>query len=29
MKGVLHEGVQDIGWGRLSQTYYVGVHDSS
>ena len=29
VKGALHEGVQDIGWGRLSRTYYVGVRDHS
>ena len=29
MKGALHEGVQDIGWGRMSMTYHVGVHDRS
>ena len=29
VKGVLHEGVQDIGWGRMSWTYCVGVRDRS
>ena len=29
MKGALHEGVQDIGWGRMSQTYCVSVRDHS
>ena len=29
VKGALHEGVQDIGWGRMSRTYYVGVRDRS
>ena len=25
VKGTLHEGVQDIGWGRMSRTYYESV----
>ena len=29
VKGALHEGVQDIGWGRMSRTYCVGVRDHS
>ena len=29
VKGVLHEGVQDIGWGRMSRTYFAGVRDHS
>ena len=29
VKGALHEGVQDIGWGRMSRTYCVSVHDRS
>ena len=29
VKGALHEGVQDIEWGRMSRTYCVGVHDHS
>ena len=29
VKGALHEGVQDIWWGRMSQTYCVGVRDRS
>ena len=29
VKGDLHEGVQDIGWGRMSRTYCVGVCDRS
>ena len=29
VKGALHEGVQDIGWGRMSRTYCVGVRDCS
>ena len=29
VKGALHEGVQDIGWGRMSRTYCVGVRDRS
>ena len=27
VKGSLHEGVQDIGWGRMSHTYCVGFRD--
>ena len=27
VKGALHEGVQDIGWGRMSRTYCVGGRD--
>ena len=27
VKGALHEGVQDIRWGRMSRTYCVGVRD--
>ena len=29
MKGAFHEGVQDIGWGRMSRTYCVSVRDRS
>ena len=29
VKGALYEGVQDIGWGRMSWTYCVGVRDRS
>ena len=29
VKGSLHEGVQDIGWGRMSWTYCVCVRDRS
>ena len=29
MKGALHEGVQNIGWGRMSRTYCVSVRDRS
>ena len=29
VKGALHEGVQDIGWGRMSRTYCVSVRDRS
>ena len=29
VKGALHEGVQDIGWGRMSWTYCVSVRDRS
>ena len=29
VKGALHEGVQDIGWGRMSRTYCGSVRDSS
>ena len=29
VKGALHEGVQDIEWGRMSRTYCVGVRDRS
>ena len=29
VKGALHEGEQDIGWGRMSRTYCVGVRDHS
>ena len=29
VKGALHEGVQDIGWGRMSRTYCVNVCDRS
>ena len=29
VKGALHEGVQDIGWGRMSRTYWVSVCDRS
>ena len=29
VKGALHEGMQDIGWGRMSRTYCVGVRDCS
>ena len=29
VKGALHEGVQDIGWGRMSLTYCVSVRDRS
>ena len=27
VKGALHESVQDIGWGRMSRTYCVGIRD--
>ena len=29
VKSALHEGVQDIGWGRLSRTYCVCIRDRS
>ena len=29
VKGALHKGVQDIGWGRMSRTYCVSVRDRS
>ena len=29
VKDALHEGVQDIGWGRMSRTYCVSVRDRS
>ena len=29
VKGALHESVQNIGWGRMSRTYCVGVRDHS
>ena len=29
VKGALHEGVQDIGWGGMSWTYCVSVRDHS
>ena len=29
VKGALNEGVQDIGWGRMSRTYCVSVRDRS
>ena len=29
VKGALHEGVQDIEWGRMSRTYCVSVRDRS
>ena len=29
MKGALHEGVQDIGWGRMSWINCVSVRDRS
>ena len=29
VKGALHEGVQDIRWGRMSRTYCVSIRDRS
>ena len=29
VNGALHEGVQDIGWGRMSRTYCGSVRDRS
>ena len=29
VKSSLYEGVQDIGWGRMSRTYCVGLRDRS